>query len=365
MKKLSIILLAMALALAFTFPAMGASTTDYLLQRANETHGEGIVTWGNTTPVAVVMTAGASTGTNQWAQTSEVVTLVGGTGIAAAGTQPMMNFTVINANAGTAISGTITWSAADLLTVVINGPSEAAQTDTSVDCSGITLTACVAAATALTWTDTDVSWSVAAGASLPDSSYTDLYEPEAASDLAATAFTVAVSSTKVLTPVAMADGTLYDSDTLDISGLTLAVLETTIEAIYGGSYLEVTIADGLPLDLANSSDSLADKGATDIEASNPLPFTANTPPLDVLVEDRYTSVGMCVYMADVGTLVDFEVWDGATKIWDQTGVDGATTYTVVDFRDVLSATDGNNISVKIQSPDSMTAGEIFCLGRTD
>ena len=361
MRKLIIVLAV----LAFAVPSFAASTTDYLLQRANETHGEGIVTWGNTTPVAVVMVAGASTGTNTWAQTSEVVTLVGGTGIAAAGTQPMMNFTVINANAGTAISGTITWSAADLLTVVINGPSEAAQTDTSVDCSGITLTACVAAATALTWTDTDVSWSVAAGASLPDSSYTDLYEPEAASDLAATAFTVAVSSTKVLTPVAMADGTLYDSDTLDISGLTLAVLETTIEAIYGGSYLEVTIADGLPLDLANSSDSLADKGTTDMEASNPLPFTAGTPPLDVLEEDRYTSVGMCVYQADVGTAHAFEVWDGSTKIWSETGVDSASTYTVVDFRDVLSATGSNSITVKLQGADTMTAANLFCLGRTD
>ena len=359
MKKLIIVLAV----LAFAVPSFAASTTDYLLQRANETHGEGVVTWGNTTPVAVVMTAGASTGTNTWAQTSEVVTLVGGTGIAAAGTQPMMNVTVINAKAATAVTGTITWSAGDLLTVEVNDADGAAQSKTT-DCSGITLTACVTAAGAFTYTEGH-STDAAAGAQLPDSSYTDLYEPEAASDLAAVAFTVAAGGSKVVTPIAMADGTLFDSNTLDISGLTLAALETTIEAIYGGSYIAVTIADGLPLDLANSSDSLADKGTTDMEASNPLPFTAGTPPLDVLEEDRYTSVGMCVYQADVGTAHAFEVWDGSTKIWSETGVDSASTYTVVDFRDVLSATGSNGITVKLQGADTMTAANLFCLGRTD
>ena len=359
MKKLILVLAV----LAFTFPAYAASTTDYLLQRANATHGEGVVTWGNTTPITMVTATTTGDNTAAFVDATEVMTLVGGGG-AVAGTQPMMTVTVINASAATAMTGTITWSDGDLLTLNISGPVEATQEKTT-DCTGITLTACVTAANALTFTDTLFTVTVAAGDSLPDSSYTDYYEPEAASDLAATAFTVAVSSTKTVTPIAMADETLYDTAALDFTNKTLAQFEATMEAMYGGDKITVTIADGLDTDLANAMNSVDDVGATSYEAALAFPFDAGTPPLDRLEEDRYTSVGMCVYMADVGTALAFEVYDGATKIWTQTGVDGATTYTVVDFRDVLSATDGNVITVRLQGADTMTAAELFCFGRTD
>ena len=359
MKRLLIVLLV----LAFASPVMAASTTDRLLQRANETHGEGVVTWGNTTPITMVTTVTDGTNTAAFVDATEVMTLVGGGG-AVAGTQAMMTVTVINASAATAISGTITWDSDDLLTLSITGADTTSQEKTT-DGTGITLRALVTAANALTFADATVSITVAAGASLPDSSYTDYYEPEAASDLAATAFTVAVSASKTLTPIAMADETLYDTAALDFTGKTLAQFETTMEAMYGGDKITVTIADGLDTDLANAMNSVDDVGATSYEAALAFPFDAGTPPLDRLEEDRYTSVGMCVYMIDVGTSGDFEVYDGATKIWTQGLVDGATTYTVVDFRDVLAATDGEHITVRLQGDDTVTAGELFCLGRTD
>ena len=150
---------------------MAASSTDYLLQRIAETHGEGIVEWGNTTPITIQTDVTAGTNTAAFVDVTEVMTLVGGGG-AVAGTQPMMNTTIINASANTATAGTVTWSAGDLYTLLIDGPAEAAQSKTT-DCSGITLTACVTAANALTFTDTNVTVTVTAGASLPDTSFTD------------------------------------------------------------------------------------------------------------------------------------------------------------------------------------------------
>jgi len=341
MKKLILILAVLAMAV----PAYSASTTDYLLQRANETHGEGVVTWGNTTPITMITTVTEGTNTAAFVDATEVMTLVGDGG---AGTEAMMTCTLTGA-----VIGTVTWDGNDLLTLETGGQ------DKSTDGTGITLTALIAAANALDFTIGD--FVCVAGATLPDSSYTDYYEPEAASDLAAASLT----GENLTATIAMGDATLYDTSALDFTGKTLAQFKTTMEAMYGGDKITVTIADGLDTDLANGMNVVDDVGATSYEAALAFPFDAGTPPLDRLEEDRYTSVGMCVYMIDVGTSGDFEVYDGATKIWTQGLVDGATTYTVVDFRDVLAATDGQNITVRLQGDDTVTAGELFCLGRTD
>ena len=358
MKRLILILLVIALVPLI----MAASSTDYLLQRIAETHGEGIVEWGNTTPITIVTSITAGTNTAAFVDATEVMTLVGGGG-AVASTQPMMNITVINAKAGTAVTGTITWSAGDLLTVEVNDADAAAQSKTT-DCSGITLTACVTAANGFTYTEGH-STTAAAGASLPDTSFTDFYEPEAASDLAATAFTVAAGGSKVVTPIAMGDETLFDTAALDFTNKTLGFFETTMNALYGGAQITAVIAIGLDKNLANAMDSVDDVGATDYESALAMPFDAGTPPLDRLQEIRYTSIGRCVYTYEMGTGGFFEVYDDTTLIWKQVLVDGAANYTPLSFEPILSAKGANFLTVRLQGSDTVTAGALWCLGRTD
>lgn len=363
-KFILIAVLSCVVLLVSTSAIAAVTYSDWLLQRGFATHGEGVVTWGNTTPVSVIMSSAVAetNGDNTFAIATEVVTLVGEVS-AVAGTQDAIRFTIINANATSAVSGTITKTSGDALTLEINAAGSAAQSRTD-DWTGITLTAAIASANALTWTEADISVTVEAGPSLPDSSYTDYYEPEAMADIGATAFTVAAGSSKTI-GIAMVAGTLYDTAALSFVNKTLAYFETTLEAMYGGSYLEVTIADGLDTDLVNGADDFADKGATDMEAANPLPFTAGTPSLDRLEEDRYTTLGRCVYTYEMGTGGFFEVYDGSTLIWKQVLVDGVANYTAISFEPILIANNGGQLTVRLQGSDTVTAGSLFCLGRTD
>jgi len=341
------------------------TTTDWLLEEGLRHQGEGAVTWGNTTPVTIKTTI--TEGTNTFAiTTDEVVTLVGDGGSSVAGTQPAINITVINASATTSMAGTITYDSDEMFTIIINGPTESAQTDTSVDCTAMTLTACIAAANALTWTDAAVTTTFAAGALLPDTSYTDYYEPTAITALAATAFTVAAASSKVLTPLAMGDATLFDTAALDFTDKTLAEFETTMEAMYGGSQITVTLADGLDTDLADGMNDVASLGATTYEAACAMPFTASGAILDVIEEDRYNTISAISYYADVDTSSTtgyLYIYDGTTLVYKTLIVD--ETWTQVTFPVPIVADNGEVLTVQLNATTAMTAGEIYVIGRID
>ena len=325
----------MALALALAFPLWGASTTDTLLQRIASNHGNGVDAF-TLDAISGIYVGTGSTVTAQVVDAADTWAILSD----AAGTPSPITATLSGAT-----TGTFDFNASDeVLTVGAGGG------DKTTDCSGITMTACVAAANALTHTGTgDVTFEVTnnLGFALPE-------------NMAAENNTFA-ASTLVFT-TAMDAGTAEDL-TVDCTNLTLNGCVTLLNSLdnAGGLAADFTfIVEGTQNgDLANSANDIANEGPTDLTSIVQFPFTSNDAPASYVENTDFKSVGYVAAFCDftAGTCL-LRLYDGSTLVWVSEAI-ADVTRTNFAFNPAVSATGSNALTVQLFSEDTMIVNTLM------
>ena len=339
MKKLSIIFVAMALALAFTVPAIGASTTDTLLQRIASNHGNGVDAF-TLDAISGIYVGTGSTVTAQVVDASDTWAILSD----AVGTPSPLTLTVTAGVTGTVDynAGTNTW------TIAVNG-----STERTPDCSSISITACAALINALDISDGSPEPTIVA--TVTNNMGFGLPENIAAEDNAVAAGTLVFTT-------AMDAGTAEDL-TVDCSDTTLNECVTLLNSLdnAGGLAADFTfIVEGTQNgDLTNSANDIANEGPTDLTSAVQFPFTSDDAPASYVENTDFNSVGYVAAYCDftAGTCL-LRIYDGSTLVWVSEALSD-TTRTNFSFNPAVSSTGSTNLTIQLFSEDAMIVNTLM------